>query len=89
MTGQISGIVGNHGNVGSLLFLTLLLVAGPTVFFVVIAASAIVAAVCCRWLREPADAFSDRLAVDAPATTAASVGPIGGCAPSPLRATLP
>lgn len=64
VTGQISGIVGAYGNVGSLLFLTLLLLAGPTAFFVVIGVSAVVAAVACHWLREPADAFSDRLVAD-------------------------
>jgi MFS transporter, NNP family, nitrate/nitrite transporter len=62
VTGQISGIVGAYGNIGALLFLTLLLVAGPTAFFLVIAAAAGVAAVACRWLEEPADAFADELA---------------------------
>jgi MFS transporter, NNP family, nitrate/nitrite transporter len=64
VTGQISGIVGAYGNIGALLFLTLLLVAGPTTFFVVIGVSAIVAAVSCHWLQEPADAFSTELNAD-------------------------
>lgn len=64
VTGQISGIVGAYGNIGSLLFLTLLLVAGPTGFFVAICVSAVGVAVACRWLPEPADAFSEELTAD-------------------------
>jgi MFS transporter, NNP family, nitrate/nitrite transporter len=77
VTGQISGIVGAYGNIGSLLFLTLLLMAGPTVFFVVIGISAIVAAFACRWLQEPLDAFSDDLAAGrepAPSRRATRIG---------------
>ncbi len=55
--GQISGIVGAYGNVGALLYLTLLALAGHTVFFAVIAGSALVAALACRWLPEPPDSF--------------------------------
>jgi MFS transporter, NNP family, nitrate/nitrite transporter len=62
VTGQISGIVGAYGNIGALLFLTLLLVAGPTAFFIVIGLSAFAAAFACRWLQEPEDAFADELA---------------------------
>lgn len=65
VSGQISGIVGAYGNVGALLFLTLLLFAGPTVFFVTIGASAIVAAAACWWLVEPEGSFAERHA-DAP-----------------------
>jgi MFS transporter, NNP family, nitrate/nitrite transporter len=64
VTGQISGMVGAYGNVGALLFLTLLLVAGPTTFFVTIGASSVVAAVACRWLVEPPDAFADHVVDD-------------------------
>lgn len=64
VSGQISGMVGAYGNVGALLFLTLLLVAGPTVFFLTIGASAVVAAAACRWLAEPADAFAAHLTED-------------------------
>jgi MFS transporter, NNP family, nitrate/nitrite transporter len=61
VTGQISGIVGAYGNVGALLYLTLLLVAGPTAFFITIGASAVVAAVACLWLAEPEDGFAGEL----------------------------
>jgi MFS transporter, NNP family, nitrate/nitrite transporter len=67
VSGQISGMVGAYGNVGALLFLTLLLVAGPTVFFLTIAASSVVAALACRWLVEPEGAFADHLVEDTPA----------------------
>jgi MFS transporter, NNP family, nitrate/nitrite transporter len=59
VTGQISGIVGAYGNVGALLFLTLLLVAGPTAFFVTIGACALLAAVAGRFLVEPVGSFAD------------------------------
>jgi MFS transporter, NNP family, nitrate/nitrite transporter len=69
VSGQISGMVGAYGNVGALLFLTLLLVSGPTVFFLTIGASSVVAALACRWLVEPDDAFAEHLAGTEPAPT--------------------
>lgn len=71
VSGQISGIVGAYGNVGALLFLTLLLVAGPTPFFLTIGACAVVAAVAGRWLVEPEGSFAERLEA-APAPVAVS-----------------
>jgi MFS transporter, NNP family, nitrate/nitrite transporter len=69
VSGQISGLVGAYGNVGALVFLTLLLFAGPTVFFVVIGASSILASLACRWLVEPVGSFaetqSDTITIDA------------------------
>ena len=59
VSGQISGIVGAYGNVGALVFLTLLLFAGPTVFFLTIGASAVVAAAAGRFLVEPTGSFDD------------------------------
>ncbi len=67
VSGQISGMVGAYGNVGSLLFLTLLLVTGPTVFFLTIGASALLAAVAGRWLVEPEGAFDEAPEADGPA----------------------
>jgi MFS transporter, NNP family, nitrate/nitrite transporter len=61
VSGQISGLVGAYGNVGALLFLTLLLFAGPTVFFLTIGASAVLASIACRWLPEPEGSFDDRV----------------------------
>jgi NNP family nitrate/nitrite transporter-like MFS transporter len=55
LTGQIAGLVGAYGNVGSVTFLTVLSLAGPTVFFVSMAATGAVALLCCLLLlREPA-----------------------------------
>ncbi|HEX9890299.1 MAG TPA: NarK family nitrate/nitrite MFS transporter [Nitriliruptorales bacterium] len=53
VSGQIAGTVGAYGNVGALVFLTLLLFAGPTAFFLIIGGASIVAAGACRWLPEP------------------------------------
>jgi MFS transporter, NNP family, nitrate/nitrite transporter len=66
VSGQISGMVGAYGNVGALLYLTLLLFAGPTVFFLAIGATSLLAAVACRWLVEPAGSFAAEH-VDSPA----------------------
>lgn len=45
MTGQVAGMVGAYGNVGSVLFLTVLSFASPMLFFLVIAATALVTVV--------------------------------------------
>lgn len=58
--GQIAGLVGAYGNVGAVCYLTLLMLAGPSVFFAVIGLSAVIAAVACRWLPEPAHSFAER-----------------------------
>lgn len=73
VSGQISGIVGAYGNIGALLFLTLLLFAGPTVFFLTIGASAIVAAAAGHFLVEPRGSFDDAHADDALADREAAV----------------
>ena len=65
VSGQIAGIVGAYGNVGALLFLTLLLFAGPTAFFLTIGASAVVASVAGHFLVEPEDSFAEGHADDA------------------------
>lgn len=55
LTGQIAGLVGAYGNVGSVTFLTVLSLAGPTAFFVSMAVTGGVALLCCLvLLREPA-----------------------------------
>jgi MFS transporter, NNP family, nitrate/nitrite transporter len=75
VTGQISGIVGAYGNVGALLYLTLLLVAGPTAFFVTIGASAVVAALACSWLAEPEGGFAHEVAAEPDAATVPAAVP--------------
>lgn len=53
VTGQIAGMVGAYGNVGALVFLTLLLLGGQTVFFLTIAGASLVVAGLTLWLPEP------------------------------------
>ncbi len=53
MTGQIAGMVGAFGNVGAVLFLTVLAMVSYSTFFVVIAAAAGVALVSAFFLKEP------------------------------------
>lgn len=72
VSGQISGLVGAYGNVGAVLFLSVLLVAPPRVFFLILAGTAVLGAVACRWLVEPEGSFAtahapESLAADAPA----------------------
>ena len=47
-------LIGAYGNVGSVLFLTLLSLTGPTPFFITMAGAALVAFGCCFLLKEPA-----------------------------------
>ncbi len=53
MTGQIAGMVGAYGNVGGVLFLTLLSFVSSTVFFMVIAAVALVILITVQFIDEP------------------------------------
>ncbi|HEX9775641.1 MAG TPA: NarK family nitrate/nitrite MFS transporter [Actinomycetota bacterium] len=69
--GQIAGMVGAYGNVGAVLFLTVLLFVRPSTFFLVIAAASIAGTVACRWLVEPKHSFSEHLLTEEPAEDAA------------------
>jgi NNP family nitrate/nitrite transporter-like MFS transporter len=53
MTGQIAGMVGAYGNVGGVLFLTILSFVTPTVFFMVIAAVALGVLIAVQFIDEP------------------------------------
>lgn len=53
LTGQIAGMVGAYGNVGAVIFLTVLTFVEPSTFFLVIAASAAFALVAVQFLDEP------------------------------------
>jgi NNP family nitrate/nitrite transporter-like MFS transporter len=53
LTGQIAGLIGAYGNVGSVLFLTLLSLTGPAVFFLAMAGTGLFAFVCCFLIKEP------------------------------------
>jgi NNP family nitrate/nitrite transporter-like MFS transporter len=53
LTGQIAGLIGAYGSVGSVLFMTILLLTNPLTFFICMAATGTVAFLCCLMLREP------------------------------------
>lgn len=53
MTGQIAGMVGAYGNVGAVLFLTVLSFVSPSVFFLVIASGALIVLVVVQFIEEP------------------------------------
>ncbi len=75
VSGQISGMVGAYGNVGALLFLTLLIFAGPTTFFLAIGASAIVAGLVSLTLTEPKGSFDEEHVVDLTTAEPAEAAP--------------
>lgn len=53
LTGQIAGLIGAYGSVGSVMFLFLLSLAGPGVFFISLTAVSALAFGCCFLIREP------------------------------------
>lgn len=53
MTGQIAGMVGAYGNVGAVLFLTVLSFVSPAIFFTVIASGALIVLVAVQFVEEP------------------------------------
>ncbi|MCQ8129457.1 NarK family nitrate/nitrite MFS transporter [Methylomonas rivi] len=53
MTGQIAGMVGAYGNVGGVIFLTVLSFVSPAVFFVTIACTALVVGIAVQFIEEP------------------------------------
>lgn len=53
MTGQIAGMVGAYGNVGGVLFLTILSFVTPEMFFVVLGAAALVILIAVQFIDEP------------------------------------
>src|SRR3954452_3370638 len=74
LTGQIAGLIGAYGNVGSVAFLTILSLASPTVFFLSMGITGIAAFGCCFLIREPVripghgeDAAAEPIVVGAPA----------------------
>lgn len=61
MTGQIAGMVGAYGNVGAVLFLTVLSFVSPSVFFIVIASGALVVLIAVQFIEEPAGHMAEIL----------------------------
>jgi NNP family nitrate/nitrite transporter-like MFS transporter len=54
MTGQIAGMTGAYGNVGGVVYLTVLSFVDSSTFFLVIAGSAAICFICVQFLDEPA-----------------------------------
>ncbi len=61
MTGQIAGMVGAYGNVGGVLFLTVLSFVEPDVFFTVIAGGALIVLIAVQFIEEPAGHMAEIL----------------------------
>src|SRR5258706_10502570 len=53
LTGQIAGLIGAYGSVGSVAFMTILLLTNPKTFFLSMAATGFAGFICCLMLREP------------------------------------
>jgi NNP family nitrate/nitrite transporter-like MFS transporter len=53
LTGQIAGLIGAYGSVGSVAFMTILLLTNPTTFFLSMAGIGFAGFICCLMLREP------------------------------------
>jgi NNP family nitrate/nitrite transporter-like MFS transporter len=63
LTGQIAGLIGAYGSVGSVAFMTILLLTNPLTFFISMGATGAVAFLCCLLIREPGRAPAAQLAV--------------------------
>jgi NNP family nitrate/nitrite transporter-like MFS transporter len=61
MTGQIAGMVGAFGNVGAVIFLTVLSFVDTSTFFIIIAGSAAVCFVIVQFIDEPSGQQSEVL----------------------------
>lgn len=65
VSGQVAGLAGAYGNVGSIIFLAAFLYVSPTVFFLIIAGASIVSTLISTfWLQEPAASFAAELMTD-------------------------
>jgi len=53
MTGQVAGMVGAYGNVGSVIFLTVFSFVAPDVFFIILAVTAGLVVFAINFLDEP------------------------------------
>lgn len=53
LTGQIAGLIGAYGSVGSVVFMTIKLLYGPSAFFITMGVTGVIAFLCCFLLKEP------------------------------------
>lgn len=64
VTGQISGMAGAYGNVGSVFYLFVFMYVTPSQFFLIIAGGAFLSwVVCLLWLKEPEGGFGDEYVI--------------------------
>jgi NNP family nitrate/nitrite transporter-like MFS transporter len=75
LTGQIAGLIGAYGSVGSVLFTTVKLIMGPKGFFLSMAVIGTATFACCFMLREPGQKPTDRPAGFAPTFPVVPVQP--------------
>jgi len=61
LTGQVAGMAGAYGNVGAVVFLTVLSLVSPQTFFLVIACAAIVTLIAVQFMDEPKGAMAEVL----------------------------
>jgi MFS transporter, NNP family, nitrate/nitrite transporter len=61
LTGQIAGMTGAYGNIGALLFLTVLSLVAIQTFFWVIAATAVVTLIAVQFMDEPSGQMAEIL----------------------------
>lgn len=59
ITGQVAGMVGAYGNVGAVLFLTVLSFVSPKAFFGTIAGVSVVSMAACFFIKEPKGSFAE------------------------------
>ena len=70
VSGQVAGLAGAYGNVGSIIFLAAFLYVSPTVFFLIIAGASVISTLISTfWLQEPAASFAAELMTDDTAAT--------------------
>lgn len=92
VSGQVAGLAGAYGNVGSIIFLAVFLYVSPMFFFLVIAGASIAStAISYLWLQEPAASFASELMTDdataepAPAPTGPVIDLVdAGARPTPI-----
>jgi NNP family nitrate/nitrite transporter-like MFS transporter len=78
-SGQIAGMCGAYGNVGGILFLTVLVFASPEVVFAVMGLAGLVALLACRWLVEPTTSHATAAVSVTVADTGVATGePVAG-----------
>ena len=74
VSGQVAGLAGAYGNVGSIIFLSAFLYVSPSVFFLIIAGASVASTLISYfWLQEPAASFAAELMTDELPVDAASV----------------